>query len=91
MTKKQMRQKIQEIGGYSVVAKWCGVTRQAVRAWTRFKLRHCLMIYKGSAGKVLPGELRGDVHWVFNGFTYTAELVEVRITINSKQIMKSDY
>lgn len=91
MTKKQMRQKIQEIGGYSVVAKWCGVTRQAVRTWSRFKLKHCLMIYRGSAGKILPGELREDVHWVFDGLTSTAELIEVRITINSKQIMKSDY
>jgi len=61
--KKQMHKKIMELGGYETVARWCNVTRQAVNNWKFFKIKHCAMIHKGSGGRVLPGELRGDVVW----------------------------
>lgn len=91
MTKKQMRQKIIDIGGYSLVANWCGVTRQAVRAWTRFKLRHCVLIFKGSQGRVFPGELRDDVCWSHSTAFNAVDQISVEIKLDSKQIMKSDY
>lgn len=91
MTKKQMHQKILEIGGYSTVAKWCGVTRQAVQAWSRFKLKHCIMIHKRSGGQVHPGDLRDDVQWKFSLQFQAGECVGVEIRLDTKQIMQSDY